>query len=100
MAFWSKRRLPVAAVAWLVYCGLLTGVEFGLFFAVAGRPGGNELYKIYFLIYALNLTQCGVVLGTLLIFRAVGLRLVRLSRDGPARDEVREVEESDEVEAR
>ncbi len=72
--------LPIGrlAVGWLFYCGLLTGVEFGVLCAVLGPPGDGAKAGMGFLL--INLCQCATVFGTLRIYRARGFRLVRRAR--------------------
>ncbi len=62
------------AVGWLVYCAILTGMEFLVLCAFLGSPGDDE---VPFLIYLMNITQCATVFGTLLILRGLGFELVR-----------------------
>lgn len=64
------------AVGWLVYCAILTGMEFAVLCAILGSPGGDD---VPFLIYLLNITQCATVFGTLLVLRGLGFQLVRVS---------------------
>jgi hypothetical protein len=37
------------------------------------------LLEVFFLIYLMNLMQCLTVFGVLVIFRAIGFRLVRVN---------------------
>jgi hypothetical protein len=76
-AFLSTARLIWLMFAWLFYCAALTGIEFGCLYLLLGRPGPrweDELLTFYLL----NLSQCAAVLGTLLILRAIGFRMVRM----------------------
>jgi len=65
------------AIAWTAYCAVLTLVEFGLLCLILGSPG-SETVEIVIAFLLLNLSQCGTVLGSFLLFRAAGLRFVRL----------------------
>jgi hypothetical protein len=69
--------LPIVrlAVGWLFYCGLLTGVEFGVLCAILGPPADWSREGTFFLL--MNVCQCATVFGTLRIYRALGFRLVR-----------------------
>ncbi|MBC8877182.1 MAG: hypothetical protein H8E44_47745 [Planctomycetes bacterium] len=68
--------LPLA-VAWTAYCAVLTLVEFGVLCLILGSPG-NDVVEIIITFFLLNLSQCGTVLGSFLLLRAVGFRFVRL----------------------
>jgi len=68
--------LPLS-LGWLVYCALLTAIEFGFLCAVLGPPG-TDWADVAFAFYLLNVTQCGVVFGVLLLLRALGFRFVQL----------------------
>jgi hypothetical protein len=63
------------ALAWLVYCAIITAIEFGVLVSIFG-PGPPE--EVPYWIYVLNVSQCATVFGTLLILRALGFRLVRV----------------------
>jgi len=76
-AFVSRGKAVLLAVGWLFYCAVLTIVEIMTFVALFARPPGDVLNFI-FLYYVLNVSQCAAVFGTLLIFRAIGFRLVRM----------------------
>jgi hypothetical protein len=77
-AFASARALVWLVVGWPFYCAALTAAEFEFLYALLGSPG-REPMRQAFLLYMGNLSQCAAVLGTLLIFRAIGFRLVRVS---------------------
>jgi hypothetical protein len=77
-AFASPRRLPLLAAGWFAYCALLTGAEIGFFVFLLGPPP-EDLLEIFSVIYLMNLMQCLTVFGVLLIFRAIGFRLVRVN---------------------
>jgi hypothetical protein len=70
----------VLALAWLFYCGSLTGIEIGALNLILG-PGGNA-GREFLLLLLLNVCQGATVFGTLRIFRALGFRLVRASPPG------------------
>ncbi len=76
-AFVRAGKLPSLAVGWLAYCAVLTGVEIGSFVVILGQGNPNNLAEILFAYYVMNLMQCATVFGVLLIFRALGFRLVR-----------------------
>ena len=65
------------AIAWTVYCTVLTIVEFGVLCLILGSPGGDTVEAVITFLL-LNLSQCGTVLGSFLLLRSVGLRFVRL----------------------
>lgn len=69
--------LPLGG-GWLVYCGLLSAIELGVLTVFLGPPGESEAIAM---IFVFNATQCAVVLGTLLVFRALGFRLLRVTGD-------------------
>jgi len=68
--------LPLA-IAWIMYCAVLTVVEFGVLCLFLGSPGSDAV-EIFIAFLLLNLSQCGTVLGSFLLLRAAGLRFVRL----------------------
>lgn len=61
-----------------VLSGIVTLVEFGSLDLALG-PAPGEVGKI---LYLINISKCAAVFGSLLIFRAVGLRLVRARSPG------------------
>jgi hypothetical protein len=67
------------ALGWLFYCGILTGVEIGTLGAIFGRPIGppGGAVRQFAVIFVMNVSQGTTVFGTLLIYRALGFRLVR-----------------------
>jgi hypothetical protein len=73
-AFLRARVLLPLALAWPVYCLILTAIEYGVLVALIG-PGGDGAALG---IYVSNVCQCAAVFGTLLIFRALGFRLLRV----------------------
>jgi hypothetical protein len=77
-AFVSAKRFSRLAFGWLAYCALLTAIEFACFYLAFGPPGEGESLKHAMLIYSSNLAQCAAVLGTLLVIRALGFRLIRV----------------------
>jgi hypothetical protein len=77
-AFASARRIPLLAVGWFAYCAVLTAVEIGVF-TFFWKPLREVWLDIFFLFYLMNLMQCLTVFGVLLIFRAIGFRLVRVN---------------------
>jgi hypothetical protein len=65
------------AVAWIVYCVVLTMVEFGVLCLLLGTPDSRAtVVVVAFLL--LNLSQCATVLGSFLLLRLAGVRFVRL----------------------
>ena len=77
-AFVSRTSAVLVAIGWPFYCAVLTGLEILVFCAVFSRPPAGQMLNIALLYYLLNVSQCAAVLGTLLIFRAIGFRLVRM----------------------
>jgi hypothetical protein len=75
-AYLPMNKLPVIVGGWIAYCALLTGVEYGFFVLLLGPPDPNQM-EVILLFYVMNLMQCATVFGVLLIFRALGFRLVR-----------------------
>ena len=80
-AFLSARRLTRMLLVWPIYCIMLTAVEFGCLCAMLGPPG-QEILEPAIVFCILNLSQCATVLGVLLVFRAIGFRLVRMPAGG------------------
>jgi hypothetical protein len=76
-AFLDAKRLVPLAFGWLFYCGILSAFELGMLSLILGPPGDDEA-MIY--MYLFNFAQCVTVFGTLLIFRALGFRLLREPR--------------------
>ncbi len=75
-AFLPPSTLPGLIIGWFFYNALLTAFEYGFFVMFLGGPGDNE---VPFYMYLMNIVQCATVFGTLLIFRACGFRLLRMS---------------------
>ena len=75
-AFMSTTALVRLLFGWLFYCALLTAIEFGSLCAILGPPG-HEWMHVGFVFYVINVSQCAAILGTLLILRAIGFRMVR-----------------------
>ncbi len=63
------------ALGWLVYCAVVTAIEFSVLASIFGPVPRGE---IPYLMYVLNVSQCATVFATLLIFRALGFRLLRV----------------------
>jgi hypothetical protein len=63
------------ALGWIVYCVVVTAVEYNVLGAILG-PGPPE--EMPYLMYVLNVSQCATVFGTLLILRALGFHLLRV----------------------
>lgn len=76
-AFLDVPRLVPLAFGWLAYCGVLSAMELGTLIFFLGQPGVDDAF---FLTFLLNISQCATVIGTLLIFRALGFRLLRERR--------------------
>jgi hypothetical protein len=74
-AFIKAEYLVPLGCGWLIYCGVLSAVELGVLTMFLGPPGEPEAIAM---IFVFNATQCAVVLGTLLVFRALGFRLLRV----------------------
>ena len=64
------------ALGWLVYCAVVTAVEFNILVSILGPRNTPE--ELRYLMYILNVSQCATVFGTLLVLRALGFRLVRV----------------------
>ncbi|TVS20913.1 MAG: hypothetical protein EA424_01580 [Planctomycetaceae bacterium] len=77
-AFAPVRRMPLLGLRWLVTCTLLTGLQYVHFFLFLGP------FVPFSLIFTIHLAHCGFVLGTLLIFRGLGCRLVQTSQPADA----------------
>jgi len=77
-AFLSTAAFIRLVVGWPFYCAVLTAIEFGCLCAAFGSPPPGQGMEAALVFYLLNLSQCAAVLGTLLIFRAIGFRLVRM----------------------
>jgi len=75
-AFVKSTRLPRVAFLWLVYCAVLTALEFGSLVAILGRPGPRS-GEVLLIFYVMNVSQCATVFGALWILRALGFYLVR-----------------------
>ena len=71
----SSQPGVVLALGWLLYCVGVTGLEIGLFVAIAG-PGGTGGRECLLLL-VMNVCQCSTVFGTLRIYRALGFRFVQ-----------------------
>jgi hypothetical protein len=74
-AFARVTTIIPLAFGWLVYCAVVTAIEFSIFQSIFG-PGPPE--EIPYLVYVLNVSQCATVFGALLILRALGFRLLRV----------------------
>ena len=79
-AFVSTAKIIPLAFGWLFYCCLLTGIEFGSLCALLHPPSSKERAEAFGVFCLLNLSQCITVFGTLLIYRAMGFRLLRRPR--------------------
>jgi hypothetical protein len=74
-ALYLKTALVRIATGWLLYCVILTFIELLVLSAILWPPGILAEEYAHFLIA--NVGQCAAVFGTLLIYRALGFRLVR-----------------------
>ncbi len=63
------------AIGWLFYCVFLTGAELVVILAMGGRHASPP--SAFMSLLVVNVGQCATVFGTLLIYRALGFRLVR-----------------------
>ena len=73
-------KLVPWGIAWLLYCGMLTGAEFGAITVLFGPPGGPRLklpLDVGLFFYVFNLSQCATVFGAMLLLRVLGFQLVR-----------------------
>lgn len=75
-AFAKTSRVIVLTAVWPFYCAGITAIEFACLHALLGPPG-VKLWQRAMTFFVANLAQCAVVVGALLIFRAIGFRLVR-----------------------
>ncbi|MEQ8788240.1 MAG: hypothetical protein RIC55_18170 [Pirellulaceae bacterium] len=77
-AFLPRRLLIPVGLGWTVYCGILTAVEIGMLSLLIRMPQSiGEMFPDF---YTINFSQCMVVFGVLLIFRAIGFTLLRVQR--------------------
>jgi hypothetical protein len=82
-AFASSEVIIPLTFGGVAYCCVLAAIELGAISAAIyvflGTPGfmGAEEFGV---IFVLNLSQCATVFGTLLIYRAMGFRLLRRPR--------------------
>jgi hypothetical protein len=76
-SFARLRWLLLLSLAWLVYCAVLTAIEFGALCALLGSPG-RDWYETALAFYLINVAQCGTVFSVLLLLRSVGFRFVRV----------------------
>lgn len=74
-AFARTEILIPLALGWLGYCIVITTLEYGALTSILGPAGDDDTLLSMYLI---NVAQCATVFGTLLIFRAIGFRLVRV----------------------
>ena len=79
-AFLSTAAFIQLVFGWLLYCAVITAIEFGCLCAILGPPPRQESMEAVFFFYLLNLSQCIAVLATLRIIRALGFRMVRTPR--------------------
>jgi hypothetical protein len=75
-AFSSTGTIIRRALGWLVYCAVVAAIEVVALLAVIGPR--HRWLEIALLFFVLNVSQCAAVFGTLLLFRAIGFRLVRM----------------------
>jgi hypothetical protein len=76
-AFSSTKTVVRLFLWWPLYCAALTAVEFGGLCAILGSAWSHAM-EDGLVLFVINLSQCGAVFGTLLVFRAIGFRLVRM----------------------
>jgi hypothetical protein len=78
-AFSSTGTVTRRVLGWLAYCAVVAAIEFLALLVVIGVPRSPVRWlEIALLLFLLNVAQCAAVFGTLLLFRAIGFRLVRL----------------------
>lgn len=74
LAFLRPKIAGQAALGWLAYVAVATGLEVLVFIAVWHAPAEARLFMMYFI---LNVFQCATVIGVLLVLRRLGWRLER-----------------------
>jgi hypothetical protein len=92
--FVSSAKLIPLGIAWLLYCLVVTGLEFGTLCVVEGAPPPSHAANIFGLVYLANVTQGAVVLGVMRCYRALGYRLERVPRDMPPPNRLQETWEA------
>jgi hypothetical protein len=76
----ASRLIPIGFMGF-VYCGVITALVLGMYVAIVGSISLDEYLGRCLLFFMVNVSQCVTVFGTLLLFRALGLRLVRRPSD-------------------
>ena len=77
-AFAPWRWLAGIALLWIVYAVIISCLEIAVLMAILGPPGTEN--SIWLLMPVFNVSQCLSVLGTLVLLRGIGFRLVRLPK--------------------
>ena len=90
--FVSTIKLVLLGVGWLLYTLLVTGLEVGALCAVLRTP--PDLGRVFAVVYLVNVTQGAAVFGVMRCYRALGYRLVRVPRNVPSPEELRETWEA------
>jgi hypothetical protein len=71
-----SKPIYLGIVGWLLYCGVLTAVEYGTLVAYGVQAGLGLLF------YLINISQCATVFGAMLLLRSLGFQLLRTSPTG------------------
>ncbi len=79
--FASNVKVIPLGVAWLLYCLVVTCLEFWALCAVANYPPNP--WEVYWLVYLVNASQGAVVFAVMRCYRALGYRLLRVPREVP-----------------
>jgi hypothetical protein len=75
-AFMRFPEVVFASIGWLMYCAILSAVVVSVT-SMLLKYQGNGLTAVIAGLFAINVSQCVTVFGTLLVFRALGFRLQR-----------------------
>jgi hypothetical protein len=81
--FVSTHRVTPLALGWLVYCLLVTGVEFQVLCTSLGVPSSRDTGRVFVMAYLINASQGAIVFAVMRCYRALGYRLLRVPRELP-----------------
>lgn len=73
----TAEMLGVFGLVWPVVCAAVSGLEITLLAAISRAPETTP--SMFPFIYLLNVSPCATIFATLLVFRGLGVRLVKLS---------------------
>jgi hypothetical protein len=79
-AFTSTATLVRLLFGWLFYCATISAIAVTCICAIIKGPAADKRLEAILGISVFNLSQCIAVLGTLLIIRALGFRMLRTPR--------------------